>query len=217
MNSPTEFLKPNEAAVVSCVRLRDVNRAIDELILPETLVGRNHGRWLKREACTFLAFYFESADRLTSEERVLTIRTIWDRVAHKALKPSSVLLTSDWVMEHEFLSIDLRTFAKRTNDRLSKLEAARKRVTVSDDVLGGAPVFRGTRVPVHQVAALLAANVSPDEILEDYPALRRTDLELAVLYANANPPRGRPSPLLANLPNGTKLRSERRIARKGAR
>lgn len=217
MNAITELLKPNEAAVVSCVRLRDVNRAIDELILPEALIGRHGGRWLKPEACTFLAFYFESADRLTSEERVLTIRTIWDRLAHKGLRPSNLRLTSDWVMHHEFLSIDLRAFAKRTNDRLGKLEAARKRVSVTDDVLGGTPVFQGTRVPVHQIASLVAADVPADEILEDYPSLDRKDLELAVLYAKANPPRGRPRPLLANLPDGTKLRSERRIPRKGKR
>ncbi len=214
MKATTELLRPNEVAVISCVRLRDVNRAIDELILPEALIGRNRGRWLKPEACTFLAFYFESADRLTSEERVLTIRTIWDRLAHKDLKPSNVRIASDWVMHHEFLSIDLRAFAKRTKDGLCNLEAARKRVSVTDDVLGGTPVFHGTRVPVRQVAALMAANVPPVEILEDYPGLDRKDLELAVLYAKANPPRGRPRPLLANLPDGTKLRSERRVTRK---
>jgi uncharacterized protein (DUF433 family) len=212
MNAVTELLKPSEAAVVSCVRLRDVNRVIDEGILPDTLVSRNHGRLLFHEACTYIAFYFASADRLTSEERVNTIHALWNRHAHKDVKPSNVL-DRDWIMRDEFLCIDLRGFAERSIERLGKLEAARARVTVSDDVLGGTPVFRGTRIPVHEIAALRGAGVAEDEILEDYPSLDADSLELATIYAEANPLRGRPRPLLGNLPEGTRVRSERRVRR----
>jgi uncharacterized protein (DUF433 family) len=53
-------------------------------------------------------------------------------------------------------------------------------VTKSPDILGGRPVFRGTRVPVEVVFENLADGLSLDEILESYPSLDRKDV-IAVL------------------------------------
>jgi uncharacterized protein (DUF433 family) len=47
-------------------------------------------------------------------------------------------------------------------------------------ILGGRPVFRGTRVPVDTLFANLADGLSLDEILESYPTVSRPDA-LAVL------------------------------------
>ena len=70
-----EMLTPTEAAVVSCVAVRDVNRVIDEKILPKGLykVGRDRTRWFDVDACAFISFYFKAANQLTSEERMRTI------------------------------------------------------------------------------------------------------------------------------------------------
>ena len=212
MNAVIELLKPSEAAVVSCVRVRDINRVIDESILPDMLVSRDDGRWISSSACAFIAFYFASATRLTADERLHTIHALWDRHAHRDIKPAN-LLDHDWTMRHEFLSIDLRGFAERAIERLGKLEAARARVTVSDDVLGGTPVIRDTRIPVHEIASLVLGGTPREELLEDYPSLDVDSLELAVIYAEANPLRGRPRPLLATLPEGTRVRSTRRVRR----
>ena len=67
-----EMLTPTEAAVVSCVAVRDVNRVIDEKILPKGLykVGRDRTRWFDVDACAFISFYFKAANQLTSEERM---------------------------------------------------------------------------------------------------------------------------------------------------
>jgi uncharacterized protein (DUF433 family) len=57
---------------------------------------------------------------------------------------------------------------------------------VSDpEILGGTPVFRGTRVPVSTVFDNLADGVGLDEILREYPTLDRADV-LAVLKAAAD-------------------------------
>jgi uncharacterized protein (DUF433 family) len=56
-----------------------------------------------------------------------------------------------------------------------------ERLIVRDpDILGGRPVFRGTRVPVDVLFENLADGLTLDEILESYPALDRADV-LAVL------------------------------------
>jgi uncharacterized protein (DUF433 family) len=44
------------------------------------------------------------------------------------------------------------------------------------DILGGRPVFRGTRVPVEVLFENLEDGLSIDEILESYPSLNRDDV-----------------------------------------
>jgi len=47
-------------------------------------------------------------------------------------------------------------------------------IVVSDpEILGGTPVFAGTRVPVRILFENLADGVSLDEILDAYPTLKR--------------------------------------------
>lgn len=42
-------------------------------------------------------------------------------------------------------------------------------ITIDNDILGGQPVFKGTRVPVESLFDHLEAGVSLDEFLNDFP------------------------------------------------
>lgn len=53
-------------------------------------------------------------------------------------------------------------------------------ITVVPKILGGAPVFRGTRVPVRTLFEYLESNYSLDEFLECFPSVSR-ELALRVL------------------------------------
>jgi len=46
-------------------------------------------------------------------------------------------------------------------------------ITVDPDILGGTPVFRGTRVPVKTLFEYLENNYSLDEFLECFPTVTR--------------------------------------------
>jgi uncharacterized protein (DUF433 family) len=46
-------------------------------------------------------------------------------------------------------------------------------VTRNPDVMGGTPVFRGTRVPVQTLLDYLEAGDSIDEFLEGFPSVSR--------------------------------------------
>jgi uncharacterized protein (DUF433 family) len=46
-------------------------------------------------------------------------------------------------------------------------------VTIDPDILGGAPVFKGTRVPVKALFDYIEGNYSPDEFLECFPSVTR--------------------------------------------
>lgn len=48
-------------------------------------------------------------------------------------------------------------------------------ITVDPEIVSGTPVFRGTRVPVQTLFDYLADGYTLDEILENFPSVRRED------------------------------------------
>lgn len=66
---------------------------------------------------------------------------------------------------------------------------ARSLFVEDQDIRGGIPVIRGTRIGVYEAAGYLASN-GMEIALEDYPALRKEDLEAAEIYAKACPRTG---------------------------
>ncbi|HVW56027.1 MAG TPA: DUF433 domain-containing protein [Rhizobiaceae bacterium] len=212
--APTaDLLKPTEAAVVACVALRDVNRMIDERILPEGFFSLDEGRHVAATACTLIAFYFDSAKRLTSEERLFAIREAGSRLHRLRALALASLVDEDWTVRDEFLTIDLAPFFKRTKERMDRLAAAREMVVSDPDILGGTPVVRGTRIPVYDVAASVAAGLSLDRILSAYPTLDADKIELAAIYAEANPARGRPRSS-DGFPKGSVIITDRQAPRR---
>lgn len=69
---------------------------------------------------------------------------------------------------------------------------ANELIVCSSEILGGTPVFNGTRVPVKNLIDYLEAGDSLDDFLEDFPSVSREQaiqfLELAkeALLAQAN-------------------------------
>ena len=58
-----------------------------------------------------------------------------------------------------------------------------ERITVDPNVCHGKACVKGTRVMVSVVLDNLAAGVSVEQILEDYPSLTRDDVQAAMQYA----------------------------------
>ena len=73
-----------------------------------------------------------------------------------------------------------------------RLRRARSLVVSDPEIMGGDPVFRGTRIPVHTIAELVAQGSSQSELLESYPRLTAEMIRLAPIYAAACPLRGHP-------------------------
>lgn len=46
-------------------------------------------------------------------------------------------------------------------------------INIDPEILGGTPVFRGTRVPIESLFDHLEGGVSLDEFLDDFPSVRR--------------------------------------------
>ena len=63
------------------------------------------------------------------------------------------------------------------------MSATKSVVVRSPEILGGTPVFRGTRVPVKTLIDYLAAGDSLELFLEDFPTVPREQALAALLIA----------------------------------
>lgn len=95
----------------------------------------------------------------------------------------------------EALRVELTPEAAEAIERADEYARLRDRYVQRDPmVMGGEPVIRGTRVPVRTIAALIEDGESPEVMREDYPHVPEEAHAVAVLWAHANPRRGRPTP-----------------------
>jgi len=69
------------------------------------------------------------------------------------------------------------------------------RITLNPDICNGRPVVAGTRIAVQTVLGFLAASDSVEDVLAEYPALTRADVQACLDYATPSIP-----------PCGTRLR-----------
>ena len=58
-----------------------------------------------------------------------------------------------------------------------------ERIVINNDVLAGKPIVKGTRISVEFVLEMLSSGMSVEEILEEYPHLKREDILAAIEYA----------------------------------
>lgn len=62
----------------------------------------------------------------------------------------------------------------------------RKIITIEAGKRSGQPCIRGLRITVYDVLSYLAAEMSFDEILDDFPLLTREDILACLAYAAAS-------------------------------
>jgi uncharacterized protein (DUF433 family) len=120
-----------------------------------------------------------------------------------AAKPTAKTVKAD-----ELLIVDVGEARKQVDRGVRDLEAAEAMVSRDKGTLGGEPVFKGTRIPVYGIAAMLEAGASAEDLLSGHPKLTERMLELARIWVAAHPRRGRPKSL-SDL--GLKIRSTKRV------
>lgn len=57
------------------------------------------------------------------------------------------------------------------------------RIETNPAVMFGKPVIKGTRLPVETIIEKLAYGESDEDILKEYPFLKKEDIKAALLYA----------------------------------
>jgi uncharacterized protein (DUF433 family) len=59
----------------------------------------------------------------------------------------------------------------------------RARITVEPNKRGGRPCIRGMRITVYDILSYLAAGMTQEEILDDFPYLTQEDISACLAYA----------------------------------
>ncbi len=192
MTDAARLYTPAEAGAVSGLKLKAVHNAIDKRIIePVAKGGRAATAGLKRTGPRFL-----------TGEDLVRLR-VWRGVGDT--------LSAD--RRHRlFVAIAATPKAKMVKaDELLIVEAAESIVAKDKGTLGGEPVFKGTRIPVYGIVAMLEAGASAEELLSGYPRLTERMFELARVWVSAHPRRGRPKSL-KDL--GLTVKSAKRVPRK---
>ena len=176
---------PAEASAVVRLPLKAVHKVLDSrLIRPQRSRQGNHiQRLLSAEQLVYLRLEAEGVGLLPVATRREVAREIESA-------PNADFIA---VSGGSALFIQVKNARKDVQRELKRLRNAQRMAISDPDIMGGTPVYRGTRVPVDMVAAMLAQGASTQEILEGYPSLKQEQVELAPLYVAAFPRRGRPA------------------------
>ncbi len=74
-----------------------------------------------------------------------------------------------------------------------------ERIVRDQQVCGGEPVFRGTRVTLRTVLASLASGDTAEAILADFPDLKPADIQAAIAFAAASAEEDLPVPAIPHI------------------
>jgi uncharacterized protein (DUF433 family) len=176
---------PAQASAVAKLPLKAVHKLIDgRLIHPRrTRRGSETQRLLSREQLVYLRLEAEGIRLLPVSSRREVARAVESSpgVDSVAISGSSVLI------------VEVKTARLEVERELKRLRKVEQMIVSDSEIMSGTPVYRGTRIPVELVAAMMDQGASVEEILNGYPALSREQVKLAPLYVKAFPRRGRPA------------------------
>ncbi len=188
MTVAARLYTPAEAAAISKIGVKAVHNAIDKGIVEVIAVsGKTSSRALTADDLLRLKLWYGVGSVLSADRR----KRLFDEIA---AKPQAKTVKAD-----DLLIVDVAEARKQiaaTTKDLDEAEAAVHSVRGRfKGIMGGEPIFKGTRIPVRLVAAMLDQGADPDDILEGYPSLTPRLLELSRIWTAAHPPRGRPKTL----------------------
>lgn len=175
------LLTRNETAEISGVSVNAVTKALEQRIAkPRRVRGRT---LLASEEAAALALISQVPVALSVKIK----RELRDWIVHGSPERAEEFELSP------ALRVAMTEDAAQVATRAAEYVRLRsKYVELNPSKMGGAPVIRGTRVPVRTLAQLVEEGETPGALKEDYPHVPEEAYEVAVLWARGNPRRGRP-------------------------
>jgi uncharacterized protein (DUF433 family) len=174
---------PAEAAAVTRLPLKSVNNAIDKKTIPAQTV-RRRGQPVRLVDVSALV-YMRLEARLVRDTTPAFRRRLFQAIAAAQGNAAESV-------EVGALRVDLAGPQQEVREGIEALRRAEALAETDPDIMGGSPVFRGTRIPVHLVADLIRQGETTASLREGYPRLTEEMIQLAPVYAQAHPLRGRP-------------------------
>lgn len=194
---PTQLISTAEAAFIAGLTDRQMNRVVDEHLVPESLFEqRGNSRLFTRLGAAFAKFYFATEDLLVATARRQVIDELAARVdrlpARECILTLVQLDTVSWKVKRNFVEVDVLPFLQDAFNRANEVDQADALVTNDAEIMGGVPVFAGTRVPIEIVLGSLASGIEMNRLKASYPFLTEAHVQAAKVYEKVHPRRGRP-------------------------
>jgi uncharacterized protein (DUF433 family) len=190
-----------EAAFIAGLTDRHMNRVVDEHLMPDLLFDQ-HGstRVFTRLCAAFANFYFATEGLLIAAARRQVVEELTRRVGMLSAKDEVFALISmpdamNWKVAKSAVQIDVEPYVSKALARMREVDQADALVNADPEVMGGVPVFAGTRVPIDIVNASMAAGIDMERLRASYPFLTSAHIAAANVYAEVHPRRGRPKRL----------------------
>ncbi len=199
--STTRSLSISEAVFVSGLKDRELNRVIDERLIPKQLIIQaKSGRRFSILGVAFAKFYFGLAPILSATCRKEVICRAHENVRTKSKDdriPDEVLSgEKSWEIRLDMVTVDIAPFVRGVYSNLRLVDTAEQLIVQDDSVMSGRPVFKGTRLPIDMVVDSKGWTFSLEEAQEAYPFLTKEQFDAARIYCKLHPPRGRPRRLV---------------------
>ncbi len=176
-----DLFTPTQAAVATGLPLKAIQKAIDLRAVPTvSRKGGGKSRYLSTTALLCLHLEASGLHELPFGMR----KEVYERVARSP--------HARQIKMNDVVTVDLSHARKNLALRLKELKKAEQMVVSDPGIMSGTPVFRGTRIPVETITEMLEAGASHEEILQGYHPLTLEMLNLAMIYVQAHPRRGRP-------------------------
>lgn len=216
----TAFVPTAEAAFIAGLSDKQIQRVVDEHIIEMPLIQQENGRRYARLAAAFAKFYFDFEDVLTAGARRDAIKQVAKRVLDRsdvadlmALNISPLIMS--WDVEVKQLQVTFLKHVVDAQSRAAQVDAANRAIVEDEAILGGVPVFQGTRVPVDTVVAMARSEQAFASLQDHYPFLTPQLLQAAEIYQSVHPRRGRPTKAISkdwNLRSRKTIRSGTKAA-----
>lgn len=167
-----------EASAITGLSVKAINRAIEKKTVPTEMTKSQ--RVLSCSSLLCLSLESKGLKHFPPKFRREIYRSIMKNPRLSQLRQGEAVI------------IDIAAARREMAAQLRDLRKAKRAVVEDPEIMGGTPVLRGTRVPVHFVGMMVDSGMSAPEILEGYPSLDQEKIRLSSIYAAAMPRRGRP-------------------------
>ena len=176
----TTLITRREAAELSGTSETTVKKALDARVIPARRRGSQS--WIEYEDVPVLT--------MLEQLRGLGLHAEYKRRVRRWLRTTDAspeLALTPAIVVRKVDDLD------KARERAERYVRLREEWIVRDpETKAGEPVIKGSRVSVHSLAERIADGEDEDVLAEDFPHIPADAREVAVLYARANPRRGRP-------------------------
>lgn len=179
-----------ETAALADLSERALRNEVDRGVVRPRRIARGRRRDLRLPAAAilYLMLVRETPFALTRNDRADLYRLLVGRERRRG-----GWTTAGNALKSGIATIDAAAPRRRLAQRLRVYRRGLGRLASSPEILGGEPVFAGTRIAVRHVGRLALRGVESAEILADFPSLTADDITFARIYAGMKPAPGRPS------------------------